>query len=437
MSPSPVVPERVASFDIQTLHVAIVTAAVKALRAGAGLERLDGMAHFPLSAGIPSLRNERKQILDALTSRINEHQKIADGARRNANLAESDEERDAFIADARRASSEIHRFRSELDEFTNRDQDESLPASIESEIDYIAHGLSVLARTEKSHDGTLGDHLRRILQIQRIDHSTGGRLIEVTFRLIIPSDGGVLAFGPIVATVQNDASPKTLDAAVRSEEARVVITGIARAPFGMSPATDRAKTSLDHAVELLTSRGFSRDGARVLIYSGRPSLLAVGANMLWDEPLPEHLESGYHAHVLNTFGDSEFRWHRGGYQIDSGLRQLLVDELLHRGGEASQIDLIDDARFPSRALSEYTKVSSYSEVADWQPVAERIGLWHQQAPRSGRRLRLIGCPHCGGWASLVIHVPEVPDGVLCPSCRRMPSNPDIEFPADYFEVQAC
>jgi hypothetical protein len=41
------------------------------------------------------------------------------------------------------------------------------------------------------------------------------------------------------------------------------------------------------------------------------------------------------------------------------------------------------------------------------------------------------CPHCGNWASLSLLVPEVPAGVLCPDCRRVPTFDSVVFPEEY------
>jgi hypothetical protein len=46
-------------------------------------------------------------------------------------------------------------------------------------------------------------------------------------------------------------------------------------------------------------------------------------------------------------------------------------------------------------------------------------------------LTLMPCPHCGGWATLAARVPEVPGGLLCPDCLRMPVDRSPVFPDDY------
>ena len=48
-------------------------------------------------------------------------------------------------------------------------------------------------------------------------------------------------------------------------------------------------------------------------------------------------------------------------------------------------------------------------------------------------LRPVTCPHCGAWADLVLRVTEVPRHLLCSTCRRSPST-GFTYPDSYFAL---
>ena len=87
----------------------------------------------------------------------------------------------------------------------------------------------------------------------------------------------------------------------------------------------------------------------------------------------------------------------------------------------------------------------------WECPALFKRTWRlHELPIDQRHLLLHTCPHldCPGrgagsnepelanktiLASHILHTPETPDGILCPHCRRMPSNPDVRFPHNYLK----
>lgn len=90
--------------------------------------------------------------------------------------------------------------------------------------------------------------------------------------------------------------------------------------------------------------------------------------------------------------------------------------------------------FPSSYTTRYTKEYVTNAGYSCPPILERSGDW-TVGKKAGRAVvRLVDCPHCGGWASKSLWVPETPRGLLCPDCLRMPVEGSPVFLQDYLEV---
>jgi hypothetical protein len=426
--------ERVASVDPLELHRAIVDAAVTALREGAPLGVLDGYEHFRVTRtgiGIANTKHQRRRHVE---EQIAIQKRIADNARRNANLTDDVATCEGFLSDAAHAHAEIAELTDELAAIDDKSSSRLLPASVDSEVEFLAQALASLRSVATVGDGTLGDALGTILKIDRIEPAPLEDSVRISFHLLIPAEGAVLAFGPIEAVVPNRAYRATLSTRTQVERARASLTQIARRSNPAAKLVESEIEALQVVRADLIKAGYSMLAAGTMIRSGRPSIYSIIANELWEAPIPDHIDPGFVSHIRSIYRAANFRWEPRHYSIDVSRHQQLVDELIRQGGSAGQVFLHDETSVKAHHITLFSRDQQYGSSPTWPACVERIGDWRQQSPRAGRSLRAITCPHCGGWASLVIRVPEIPDCVLCPKCHQMPTQPGTYFPDDYTQL---
>lgn len=425
--------DRVASLDPLEVHRAICEAAIDALREGAPLERLDGLEYFHLRHSGFGVKNTKVQKVELLKSQVARQQQIARQARANANATTSPELRSEFIEDAEAAHSELVSLQEQLELLESACPTDVLPTHFEAEVDFIAHALAQLAKITTTPNGEFGEAINQVVTDLRFT-PVEDRRCEVEFYLLLPADGMVLRFGPIRTTVRNRAYPKTLSRDADGDAPRPAFVHLAA---GHDERYAKAP-SLNEALQLLkadlVSAGFTPLAAGTLARSDSAPLYSVCAHELWNEPLSDGLDPAYVAHVLDVYRAENFEWNPRHHSLDCEQRQALVDALLESGGEASQLDLIaafEGTPVTSQKIADFSRPQTVGNAPTWNPPVERRGDWRQQSPRGGRRLRVLSCPHCGGLATKVLRMPEVPDNVLCPACRRMPSASSPVFPEDY------
>jgi hypothetical protein len=225
--------DRVASIEPRELHQAICDAAIAALRAGAPIERLDGLEYFHLrgSGSGFGVRNVAKQRRELLETQIARQQTVAEQARANANIATSDRLRVAFLQDAEHAYVELGHLEKQLQQLDQDDQPIVTPDQFEGEIDFIAHALAQLATTRTTPSGDFGEAVRQVITDVRIVPNPARRTCDVSFCLLLPADGMVLRFGPIHTSVTNRAYLAKLPDDIRPNAPRLVL------PPGVSPIT--------------------------------------------------------------------------------------------------------------------------------------------------------------------------------------------------------
>jgi hypothetical protein len=100
--------------------------------------------------------------------------------------------------------------------------------------------------------------------------------------------------------------------------------------------------------------------------------------------------------------------------------------------ELKAITGIDEPRLYSMLAQD---PSSYSSTrAGDHVLLEPTRPWPKRQPLAeGRRVRLPKCPHCDLPTLLQpLRVPELPDGVLCTTCRRAPSTRFV-YPPEYLQ----
>jgi hypothetical protein len=425
--------DRIASISADELHKAMVAAAVDALRHGAGLDLLDGLEYWRMSDITVRTVDTRARRISALREDLASATAAYRNARSNANATDNERLRADLLADAQEEAVRVAALEEELEELSVQPANGILPATFESECDYVAHGLAALLTCGEHASRELADALSRVIELgdfRRIPTSDPPQ-VEVEFFLLLPADGKVAKFGPITCRVRNRAYSKTLRDSGDAERARALLSGHLPAQIARGgTVAHKAATALR---TLLVEQGWSLGAAGLLSRSGAAPLYAVAARVLWGQPPPQDLDPSYVDLVIATYSRPDFNWHHT-HAIDCRLRQLAVDQVVAAGGRMLYAELeaaLADTKVDDVRITIFSRDQTLGNSPTWYPCLRREGDWRQHSPKAGRSLAAIACPHCGGWASRVVRTPETPACLLCPDCLRMPVPTSPRFPLLY------
>lgn len=122
-----------------------------------------------------------------------------------------------------------------------------------------------------------------------------------------------------------------------------------------------------------------------------------------------------------------------------GRRQTLLDKLLTSGGEISVGEfgkIAGGGYYRTELTQQLLAPQAGNGSVEFLSVIEPGAIYEKVSGRitGHSRVKLIDCPHCGGFASRVIIVPEITRQLLCPSCKKMPVADSPEFPDIYLEM---
>ncbi len=426
---------RLASIRPAELHQALTGAAIEGIRHGLPAELLDGYEAARNGRSLGYQLDRRQTRLEHLDEQIGQCEREAANARRNANLTDDDDLARQFMDDSSEARRRAAKMRGERDDLKNSIG--TLGISFASEADYLAHGLARLASIDGKADGAFGDALSQILTITRMDTTTEPGQVVVTFTLAVPADGLVARLGPLTCRVANRAYPGTLGHTLPAPISELPLVVGARA----HGVLDRLRHTNPHAVlrtvgEALTAKDYSSIAAGTLIRADRASLHAVIAADLWGDMLPAELDPAYADHVTRIYKAPAFSWNPRYYELDPARRQLLVDTVREAGGRIGMTDLLlklEGTGIDHLRVGALSRQQQCGDAPVWEACLVRVGDWAQSAPRSGRSLALVPCPHCGASATRVLRTPEASYGLLCDDCRRTPDLESPIYPSDYFE----
>jgi hypothetical protein len=424
--------DRVATVRPADLHTAICDAALKALRDGAPA-KLDGREAVQLLARqmVGQEAGERRR--EHLTAQIASQHRVARRARDNANKASSDDMRQDFMADVEEAYAERIRLQAELKALEEASEHRLLPESFASELDYVAHALAQLAATTTTPSREFGNAILDVIDGLQVVPAHDRTKCDVTFNLLLPFDGMVAQFGPIHTTVRNRAYPATLRDSLQGESPRSRLARRAH-QHDVGTVTYNPMEVLQHVAMALRDEGYNPLAAGTLMRSQFEPLYDYVALRLWNDSVDQPLDSGYIDWLDSVYRDPNFRWNQRHHRVPAHTRQTLVDAILARDGEAAVPDLIADLRGSDvgpQQMAWFGRDISDGEFPPWKHCVVRLGDWGPGSSRKAKSLTLRRCI-CGDFATLVVRAPEVPEGVLCPTCHRMPRADSPTFPDAYF-----
>jgi hypothetical protein len=461
----------VARFLCQDLHAAVANAAVDAISNGVDATLTKGWwvategGYSIVSIGTDTIRTD-------LEAQIHKAESVAGRARSNANAAEDDELAAAFLKDARAAAATVKRLRARLADLDEEPTTpEETPDKVQCDAWHIARALAHLSTITGVTEGSFGDAIRTIISDLRFTVDEARLQATFSFNIDVPAEEGILRIGPITGALPATiAEPTTIwtPQQARNREKKVLELWAA----GRTAADitwDIPETRLDHARRIvaveLERRGIPRKAANTIVYACQPVLQRTIWNVLdaladrdltkLVDPkalarsiahagvqLDDDVSPEFAAHLLCSYLPAAGpTWNRY-WNVRVRHRQHAVDHVAAAGGtmqigELAQRLLNDDLVVPRTAIVDLTRPKLIGPTL-WSPVlavADRVVEREGKSWRDTTVLSTIRCLHCGGPATRVRHLPEIPGNLLC-DCGRMPIKGSPLFPASYMAMEA-
>jgi hypothetical protein len=422
--------EAVASVSPEQLHQAIADSIIDALNNGIDVELLDGLFTWSTDSTFGTIGDQRDLQRRQLTDEVSIAEVYARNARDNANRTDNEALRTDLLKDAADATDKAKRARERLTEIeTTRPARAGSPSDFTGELDFFAHAIGNLARTSGTVEKEMAAGLARILEFTDIDTS-GYPDVTFTFNVLIPANRQVARLGPLHATVTNRGYPALLAPDVVPDPAG---TGQDKRRYLNIDGSLVQRSRLQRD---LIKAGWARHPASVACSSQLPSVLRAVRHLAGQTEAPEGLDPLFIDHLRTTYTSPDFRWRNGRHLTTSAARQVLNDLLVGLGGTLNADDAdsaLKGTELGRSDLALFSVEQAKDQAIPWSPTVDRMGDWARGFGRD-HSVRLIACPHCGGWASKCIRAPEVPSCVICPDCRRMPTDGSPQFPSDYIEA---
>jgi hypothetical protein len=450
--------EIVARVGVGELHKSIADGITKAISAGVVAEKLNGhyIGQFSKSSFV-DLENTLSTI-----ALVNEEKVLRNQATRARKVVlEFAEEQDAtpWIKEAiefeRRADAialKVENLQSAV----------KLVAKLEKEIPTdmaaCARALTVLYRVENRAPRAVSDALGQILKDITFELTPKGRIQWKLF-VLLPTSEGAVRLGPICGEVAPAlkkllVTRSILTTGPRNEAAMEVFCAGGSMSEALKKVADWSAARISFNVsKVLMDKGLPANTLSTLLNSKVPQLrmAVIGGVIL--KPNMDSSDVSKVAKDLNVPGCStewvehvlhfylfSHRTHFPSYWISGvGRRQILLNTILEAGGELT-IDEFAKASGGGFSRTELTQRLLSPPASDgsveFLSVIEPGEIYEKVSGRiTGRSsVKLVTCPHCGGFASRVIVVPELTRQLLCPNCRKMPVIDSPEFPVVYIEM---
>lgn len=381
--------ERIAVMRGEDIQRSVADGVAKAVKNGVAVEVLDApfssLVQDYSSGTLMSSPGARQRALSRQLTQLEE-----DSRRilRNANRTDDDLLIDQLLQEAEGVSRLAKKVQRELDELESQPE-RTLEPIIQTMGGAVAQVMAGLYASTGSVHRDARSALARVLKDARLE--IDGDVVTWSLFVHINGDGVILRLGPIAGTVNiNLGGAKGADPGRRFP---VDFSSAAQSVLGAHPDQNLVERLVSH-VERRPS-----DGA--------------------PDPLLDHLAEIYTA--------EPFVWRSGICIINNQRRQEVVDSVLAAGGKMTTLQL-RDAGIAKERYARYSR----TEKSGLPPVLARLGSWSKGPTSSDRSVALVSCPHCQGWATFVCLAPEIPTGVLCLQCRKMPTADSPSFPDTYF-----
>jgi len=170
--------------------------------------------------------------------------------------------------------------------------------------------------------------------------------------------------------------------------------------------------------------------------TGLITRVLLGEEVKWPG-CPDHFDhEGFNRHVRESW-PSDLRWAAGVYAQTNPKRQALADVVAALGGQARMDQMLvfgEAYKFNGNAVYVMSQPYYGRGQTCWPATVQRTGDWTSATSASASTMRSPLCPICRQPATAVIRVPEVPEAILCRTCRVMPGRPELVFPPQYLDL---
>jgi hypothetical protein len=408
---------KVTNIRMDDLHHDIVRGVASALRHGVPATLLDGHAsHRSLSSLV--VVNQRRERIERLKGDLNVARRMARNCRDLAAQETDEQARQDYTEDVRRHTQRASAITREIEQLEEPSAKAAMPRTFDGEVGYILTGMSTLLTPH----GRVSKEERQALRhvVRDFELVPGDGYVGWSLSLLLPAQERVLTLGPItgrVAVTGRTATPAELNA-------RRVSAG--------APAARRA------VIHQLMGVGYPERIARsaTLEPSGLLARVLLGEDVVWPGCEPAFDHGAFNAHLRASW-PTDLAWASGVYVQTNPKRQALADVVAALGGEArlDQVRVFEELyQFAGNAIYVMTLPFYGRGNTCWPPTVERGGDWTAATGAWQSTLHNTLCALCGEPATAVVRVPEVPDALLCRSCRVMPSCPDLTFPRQYLDL---
>lgn len=329
-----------------------------------------------------------------------------------------------------------------------RERPGTLPTTMPADVTQLVTAMAHLADAGTTADGLLNRRLKDLLTDLRVTMSDDGVTVVWSVSVRLPVEGGVAVFGPITGTVRNQivqtsdgGKRRTVMVAPNGDEhlkrlaLRILREGMRDEDIAGETGWERPRKG---AVRCLQALGVKNArSASMLVQTPLQVLRDTAASLLTGDPLPDDATPEWAALVRGTYLSDDPAWPCVTWVKDRSRGQAAVDLIDAAGGEMPYHDLfraLVAAGVSRDHPRELWLGSKRPDTAFVPPVIELQGK-----PRAHSSVvRVRPCPHsdCDGRLNRCLHLPEIPGALLCPACRRTPSDPLVVFPAEYLTLNA-
>jgi len=370
-----------------------------------------------------------------LREQAEELRRQAKQARDNSNMVRDPELQAEYRADSERLAAEAR----DLDAKAAAAAEPlalPLPDQFEAEVGLLKAGLTALLSSGEQVAKVPVAALHQVLTGFRV--WPDGLNVAWETKVVLATNDGWVELGPFGGVVRERGIKSSLPPAERN---RLLAE---RVLLEVDPADAPRVTAASHTWPLILD-GLRQLGVepadRAAVIARVPLLVrqSIATTLLGSEA-PTGASAEFAQWVSHVYLDGPVRFRPPWWGNDCRGVRLVIDILVQAGGSMSLHALkqaFRDRGIDPGKIVGITRSKDRRGGGVWPEPIAKEGPWiNGRSPRAWASLR--SCPHpgCEGLLTVAVRVPEVTDGLLCPECRRMPSDASVVFPDLYFGLPA-
>jgi hypothetical protein len=314
----------------------------------------------------------------------------------------------------------------------------------------ILAAAELLDRSTGGESPTLRNALRRAVGSLRIDAVNSEPVAEVTLTASVRTDIGSVTLGPVKRSILNTAGTKRVKPnpdTVSERNIRLAHDLLLDAHDG--PIRDLVKfhNRQEHRRLLKVMQGLLPNplAASALLDCPIPAVQRIVLNEVFSDygyapvPLPDDLDPLWIQEIAAIYLQPKWNWKQRSWASgDATWARRLVSWMHRYHGDEVGVPLT--IACDQMGLGDYQIYSllnaaegNYkgSSISNSTPIEYSVLYRKRVRLEEPRRIRIVECPHCGTRElPYILRVPELPDGMLCSTCRR-PPNSKIVYPEQY------